>query len=76
MDLRQAKEVMAIAPRIRNYGRGPQIVTLSHYIYSYSTCVAVYDEGVIYVPVYHSTTTTRHINIIAKEWNADVVKLY
>jgi hypothetical protein len=30
----------------------------------------------IYVPVYHSTTTSRHINKMAQEFNLEVVKLY
>ena len=30
----------------------------------------------IYVPAYHSTTTSRHINKMAQEFNLEVVKLY
>ena len=76
MDYKEALDLMHKAPRIRNHGGSPQIVTAGDFIYSYNTCVAVYVEGAVYVPVWHSTTTSRHINKIATEWNADVVKLY
>ena len=76
MDLKEATQVINLAPSIRNYSGKPHIITLSNYIYSYNTCVAVLSEGTVYVPKYYSPTTTRHINKIAEEWFADVVKLY
>ena len=81
--LRQiAREEMQNAPSMRNYGNSPLLCKVGDLIYSYNTCVAVfaYDERnskyVVVVPKYHSTTTTRHINKIASEYNAEVIKLY
>ena len=35
-----------------------------------------YFKEKMYVPAYHSTTTSRHINKMAQEYNLEVVKLY
>ena len=85
-ELRQiAREEMQNAPSMRNYGNSPLMCKVGNLIYSYNTCVAVFvyvayrtedPEYVVVVPQYHSTTTTRHINKIASEYNAEVVKLY
>lgn len=85
-ELRQiAREEMQNAPSMRNYGNSPLMCKVGDLIYSYNTCVAVFvwiayqtedSKYVVLVPKYHSTTTTRHINKIASECNAEVVKLY
>ena len=85
-ELRQiAREEMQNAPSMRNYGNSPLMCKVGDLIYSYNTCVAVFvyvayrtedPEYVVVVPKYHSSTTTRHINKIASEYNAEVVKLY
>ena len=51
---------------------------IGNLIYSYNTAVAYmdFDTYNAYVPVYHSTTTTRHINKIASEYRMTVVKMY
>jgi len=69
---------MIRAPSLRNYGGSPKICVINNYVYSYNTCVGVMDWATdnLYVPVYHSTTTTRHINKMAQEYNLEVVKLY
>ena len=64
------------APSIKNRGGSPQLITVGDLIYSYSTPVGVFIDGSIYVPTYYSVTTSRHINIVANDWNADVVKMY
>ena len=66
------------APRLRNFGSSPKICVIGNIIYSYDTAVTYmdFDSYNAYVPVYHSTTTTRHINKIASEYNMSVVKLY
>lgn len=76
MDYKQAIDIMLEAPTLRNHGGKPQIVTVGDFIYSYDTCVAVYVSGKVYVPKWHSTTTSRHINKIADNWHAEVVILY
>jgi hypothetical protein len=76
MTHKQALRTLAKAPGIRNYGGAPKIAVVGNILYSYNTAVAVYDGGTLWVPTYHSVTTTRHINRIAAEWHADVVKLY
>jgi hypothetical protein len=69
---------IANAPRLRNFGGSPKMCVIDNIIYSYNTAVAVmdFDTYNAYVPVYHSTTTTRHINKIASEYNMSVVKMY
>ena len=69
---------IANGPRLRNYGGSPKICVINNLIYSYNTAVAYMDFDTFnaYVPVYHSTTTTRHINKIASEYRMTVVKLY
>ena len=66
------------APSLRNYGGSPKMCVIDNIIYSYNTAVAYmdFDTYNAYVPVYHSTTTTRHINKIASEYNMTVVKMY
>ena len=81
-DLRQkASEAMKYAPSMRNYGNSPLLCKVGDFIYSYNTCVAVFvyddeDRWIIVVPRYHSTTTSRHINKIANDFNTEVIKLY
>jgi len=81
--LRQiAREEMQNAPSMRNYGNSPLLCKVGDLIYSYNTCVGVFvyvaedSKYVVVVPKYHSATTTRHINKIASEYNAEVIKLY
>jgi len=81
--LRQiAREEMQNAPSMRNYGNSPLLCKVGDLIYSYNTCVAVFvyheaeSKYVIVVPQYHSSTTTRHINKVANDWNVEVIKLY
>ena len=66
------------APSLRNYGGSPKICVINNLIYSYNTCVGIMDweMNAVLVPVYHSTTTTRHINKMAQEYNLEVIKLY
>jgi len=76
-----AKEEMQNALPMRNYGNSPLLCKVGKFIYSYNTCVAVFvyddeDRWVIVVPRYHSTTTSRHINKVANDWNVEVIKLY
>jgi hypothetical protein len=75
---RRIDEEIANAPRLRNFGGSPKMCVIGNIIYSYNTAVAVmdFDTYNAYVPVYHSTTTTRHINKIASEYNMTVVKMY
>ena len=74
--------IIQTAPPMCNYGNSPKLCKVGDLIYSYNTCVAVFiwDEEdstwQIAVPQYHSATTTRHINKIAYEYNAEVIKLY
>ncbi len=75
-NMTKAKRLIASAPRLRNYGGSPQMVTVGDIVYSYSTAVAVYIDGSLYVPTWYSTTTSRHINKIANEWNCEVIKDY
>ena len=72
----QVRRAINKAPSIRQRGTGQHILTIGNIIYSYNTAVAVYIEGTVYVPTWHSTTTSRHINKVAQEWNAEVVKLW
>ena len=81
--LRQkAREEMQNAPSMRNYGNSPKLCKVGDLIYSYNTCVAVFvyvaedSKYIVVVPQYHSATTTRHINKIARKYNAEVIKLY
>ena len=70
------------APSMRNYGNSPKLCKVGDLIYSYDTCVAVFvwdEEDSTWqnaVPKYYSSTTTRHINKIAYEYNTEVIKLY
>ena len=79
---RNVERKIGTAPSMRNYGNSPKLCKVGDLIYSYNTCVAVFvwvEEKSIWeiaVPKYHSATTTRHINKIASEYNAEVVKLY
>jgi len=72
----KAQRKLGKAPHIRNYGGSPQLVVIGDIVYSYNTPVAAYIDGSLYVPQWYSTTTTRHINKIADEWNCEVVKDY
>ena len=80
----KGKEAIRNAPSMRNYGNSPLLCKVGDLIYSYNTCVAAfasyYDEEesrqAIIVPKYHSTTTSRHINRIASQYNTEVIKLY
>lgn len=80
----KVNDIVVNAPSIKNLGSSPKIVTMydrrNDYtlIYSYNTCVAVEIQGIIYVPKWHSTTTTRHINRVAGQssWRTPVIKLY
>ena len=81
--LRQiAREEMQNAPSMRNFGNSPLMCKVGDLIYSYNTCVAVFvyvaedSKYVVVVPQYHSATTTRHINRIANQYNAELIKLY
>lgn len=74
--------IIKTAPSMRNYGNSPKLCKVGELIYSYDTCVAVFiwdeedSKWQIAVPKYHSTTTTRHINRIANDFNTEVIKLY
>lgn len=76
------ERIIQHAPSMRNYGNSPLLCKVGDLIYSYNTCVAVFvwDEEdsnyQIVVPKYYSSTTTRHINKIAYEYNIEVIKLY
>jgi len=72
----KAQRTLAKAPSIRNYGGSPQLVVMGNIVYSYNTPVAAYIDGSLYVPAWYSTTTTRHINKIAEQWNCEVIKDY
>ena len=79
---KNAERIVKNAPSMRNYGNSPKLCKVGDLIYSYNTCVGVFiwdeeeSKWQIAVPRYHSATTTRHINKIAREYNAEVVKLY
>lgn len=75
-NMNKARKLIANSPIIRNYGGSPKLVVVGDIVYSYHTAVAVYIEGSLYVPAWYSTTTSRHINKIAKEWNCEVIKDY
>ena len=64
---------------IRTYNRYKvNLKTMADVVYSYGTAVAYADwqDRTLNVPVYHSVTTSRHINYIAEQWNLEVVKQY
>jgi hypothetical protein len=75
-NMNKAKRLIQKASSIRNYGGSPKLVVVGDIVYSYNTAVAVYIEGSLYVPTWYSTTTSRHINKIAEEWNCEVIKDY
>ena len=68
---------LADAPSLQNKGGKPHIVVLNgRVVYSYNTPVAYYENGTLWVPKWHSTTTTRHINKVASDWRVPVVKMW
>ena len=75
-DITKVSKMMNKAPSIRNYGGHPMKIRCGDFLYSYNTAVAWVKDGVAYVPTWHSTTTTRHINQMADEMYLEVVKLY
>jgi hypothetical protein len=75
-DRAQIVALMRKAPSLRNYGGSPKMLVCGEFIYSYDTCVAMRQGAHLVVPEWHSTTTTRHINIMADNLALDVVKLY
>ena len=74
--MKHAERKLRNAPFIRNYGGSPRLVVIGDIVYSYNTPVAAYIDGSLYVPRWYSSTTTRHINRIANEWNCQVIKGY
>tara|TARA_Y100000401_G_scaffold101930_1_gene91852 strand:- start:77 stop:346 length:270 start_codon:yes stop_codon:yes gene_type:complete len=68
---------LADAPSLQNKGGKPQITVVNmRIVYSYNTPVAYYENGTLWVPNRTSTTTSRHINKVAAEWRAPVVKMW
>ena len=68
---------LADAPSLQNKGGKPQITVLNgRIVYSYNTPVAYFESGTLWVPDWHSTTTSRHINKVAAEWRVPVVQMW
>lgn len=73
------KEINAcikFATKVEYFGNGQNIIVANDIVYSYNTPVAVYIEGHLWVPKWHSVTTTRHINKVAAKWRCPVVKMW
>ncbi len=52
------------------------LMVIDDKVYSYATHVATIKYPDIVVPKWHSVTTSKHINYVAKEYNLNVVKEY
>lgn len=49
---------------------------MNDHLFSYRTNVALIKENKIFVNGYYSVTTTKHINIVAKLFNLEIIKNY
>jgi len=64
------------APRPKYWGTGQNLITINDVVYSYGVPVALYNQGALWAPQYHSVTTSRHINKVAAQWRAEVVQMW